>query len=115
MMMMMICIYTTALKRLKFIVCDKLKQIWLPSAKHIRGAALIETELTIPTTFLNNRPTGGNDVLYLIALFWLSQNAQKILFFLISKNNECPGYDTKQSDGEIQVILELLGMQSTSL
>ena len=26
---------------------------------------------------------------------------------------ECPGYDTKQSDGEAQVMLELRGMQST--
>ena len=29
--------------------------------------------------------------------------------------NECPGYDTKQSDGEVPVMLELWGMQSTSL
>ena len=27
--------------------------------------------------------------------------------------NECPGYDTKQSDGEVPVMLELWGMQST--
>ena len=27
-------------------------------------------------------------------------------------HNECPGYDTKQSDGEVPVILELWGMQS---
>ena len=27
--------------------------------------------------------------------------------------NECPGYDTKQSDGGVPVILELWGMQST--
>ena len=27
--------------------------------------------------------------------------------------NECPGYDTKQSDGEVPVILELWGMWST--
>ena len=27
--------------------------------------------------------------------------------------NECPGYDTKQSDGEASVTLELKGMQST--
>ena len=27
--------------------------------------------------------------------------------------NKCPGYDTKQSDGEIPVMLELWGMQST--
>ena len=27
-------------------------------------------------------------------------------------HNECPGYDTKQSDGKVQVILELWGMLS---
>ncbi len=29
--------------------------------------------------------------------------------------NECPRYDTKQSDGEATVMLELWGMRSTSL
>ena len=28
--------------------------------------------------------------------------------------NECPGYDTKQSDGEVLVMLELWGILSTS-
>ena len=28
--------------------------------------------------------------------------------------SECPGYDTKQSDGEVPAMLELWGMQSTS-
>ena len=28
-------------------------------------------------------------------------------------SNECPGYDTKQSDGEVLVILELWGMWKT--
>ena len=27
--------------------------------------------------------------------------------------NKCPGYDTKQSDGEVPAMLELWGMQST--
>ena len=27
--------------------------------------------------------------------------------------NECPGYDTKQSDGEAPALLELWGMRST--
>ena len=30
-------------------------------------------------------------------------------------NNGCPGYDTKQSDGEVLVILELWGMRRTPL
>ena len=29
-------------------------------------------------------------------------------------SNECPGYDTKQSDGEVPAMLELWGMRSTS-
>ena len=29
--------------------------------------------------------------------------------------NECPGYDTKQSDGEVLAMLELWGMRSTPL
>ena len=29
--------------------------------------------------------------------------------------NECPEYETKQSDGEVPVMLELWGMQSTLL
>ena len=32
---------------------------------------------------------------------------------LDSPHNKCPGYDTKQSDGEVPVMLELWGMQST--
>ena len=31
----------------------------------------------------------------------------------LQKDNECPGYDTKQSDGEVPVMLELWGIQST--
>ena len=27
--------------------------------------------------------------------------------------NECPGHDTKQTDSEVPVIMELCGMQST--
>ncbi len=30
-----------------------------------------------------------------------------------SPPNECPGYDTKQSDGEIAVMLQLTGIRST--
>ena len=29
------------------------------------------------------------------------------------RSNECPEFDTKQSDGEVPVMLELWGMQST--
>ena len=32
-----------------------------------------------------------------------------------SPPNECPGYDTKQSDGEIPAMQELWGMWSTPL
>ena len=33
----------------------------------------------------------------------------------VDSSNECPGYDTKQSDGEAPVILELLRIWSTPL
>ena len=32
----------------------------------------------------------------------------------LDSSNECPGYDTKQSDSGVSVMLELLGMKSTS-
>ena len=32
----------------------------------------------------------------------------------VSSHPPCPGYDTKQSDGEVSVMLELWGMWSTS-
>ena len=32
---------------------------------------------------------------------------------LLLKYNKCPGYDTKQSDGEVPAVLELWGMRST--
>ena len=32
-----------------------------------------------------------------------------------SPYHECPGYGTKQSDGEVPVMLELWGMRSTPL
>ena len=31
----------------------------------------------------------------------------------LPNNTECPGYDTKQSDGETPVMLELWGIRST--
>ena len=33
---------------------------------------------------------------------------------MISTPNKCPGYDTKQSDGEVPVMQEIFGMRSTS-
>ena len=32
-----------------------------------------------------------------------------------TRQNKCPGYDTKQSDGEVPVMLELWQMRSTPL
>ena len=33
--------------------------------------------------------------------------------FFIDSPNECPGYDTTQSDGEVPVMLALCGMRIT--
>ena len=41
------------------------------------------------------------------------QNTQTDSLQMVKNSNECPGYDTKQSDGEVPVILELWGMQNT--
>ena len=45
-----------------------------------------------------------------IDIRWISANTEHI-----NKDppNECPGYDTKQSDGEVPAMLEFWGMQST--
>ena len=40
---------------------------------------------------------------------------QLLSWGLRTPTNECPGYDTKQSDGEVPVMLELRGMWSTPL
>ena len=36
-----------------------------------------------------------------------------LLYRGVRPPNECPGYDTKQSDGEVPAVLELWGMRST--
>ena len=57
------------------------------------------------------------------SLVYIQLNDQTILFQTIQfnlfplslnvKRNECPRYDTKKSDGEVPVMLELWGMRST--
>ena len=47
---------------------------------------------------------------------WISRIHRLLLcrgMRLLTPPNESPGYDTKQSDGEVPVMLELWGMQST--
>ena len=50
-------------------------------------------------------------------LFFLAQTAGAVEYTdcRTRPHNECPGYDTKQSHGEVPVILELWGMRSTPL
>ena len=43
--------------------------------------------------------------------FMLCKNSHQVTNCIMPKK-QCPGYDTKQSDGEVPVILELWGMQS---
>ena len=42
-------------------------------------------------------------------IFWRTYNPNKIEYTdcTSAKCNECPVYDTKQSDGEVQTMLEL--------
>ena len=44
---------------------------------------------------------------------WGCRIHQPLLCRGVPHSNECPGYDTKQSDGEVSVMLELWGMWST--
>ena len=47
----------------------------------------------------------------------MSESAEAVEYtdyFSAKGQNQCPGYDTKQSDGEVPVILELREMLSTS-
>ena len=39
--------------------------------------------------------------------------AQSAVEYTDPTPNECPGYDTKQSDGKVPAVLELWGMRST--
>ena len=47
----------------------------------------------------------------MISLSLLTQSTEAVEYTDCIPRNECPGYDTKQSDGE--VFLELWGIQST--
>ena len=42
-----------------------------------------------------------------------AQSAGAVEYTICTPPNECPGYDIKQSDGEVLVMLELWGMRST--
>ena len=44
---------------------------------------------------------------------WATEYINCISAESLESPNECPGYVTKQSDGEAPVILELWGMRST--
>ena len=44
---------------------------------------------------------------------WGCRIHRLLLCWGVRPPNECPGYDTKQSDGEVPAVLELWGMRST--
>ena len=46
---------------------------------------------------------------------WRSRIHQLLLCRGVRPPNECPGYDTKQFDGNVPVMLELWGIRSASL
>ena len=56
-------------------------------------------------------------LLWFVLLFLLAQSAGTVEYIYCTNctPNECPVYDTKQSDGEVPVVLELWGMRSTPL
>ena len=44
---------------------------------------------------------------------FFAQSAWTERIYRLHLCNKCPAYDTKQSDGEVQLILELWGMRSS--
>ena len=56
----------------------------------------------------------------ILAYLWITNEELWVMSFLsvlllYVLYNECPGYDTKQSDGEVPVMLEFWGMRNTLL
>ena len=51
--------------------------------------------------------------LYTCPVSWGCRLHRQHLGRRVKPSNECPGYDSKQSDGEFQVMQELWGMRST--
>ena len=49
--------------------------------------------------------------IFILIICFISFNAQSVG----AVEYECPGYDARQSDGEVPVMLELWGMLSTPL
>ena len=89
-----------------------------------------EIEIAIVTMILNinGKYFSLTDVTFILLfqiiffpiLLWLSRQGQQntpTASLLRSKTppNECPGYDTKQSNGEAPVMIEFGGMQGTPL
>ena len=74
------------------------KHIWGNCSKEIRH------KLTIEHGVICN-----GDLIILCPVGWGCRIHRLLL------SNECPEYDTKQSDGEVPVMLELWGMQSIPL
>ena len=62
---------------------------------------------------------GMNELVLLVAIFTQSSGAVEYTDCFSAEgktppsSNECPGYETKQSDGEVPVMLEFWGMWST--
>ena len=64
----------------------------------------------IPQEFLLNYKKFGLKGIKLNLYFAQSAGAVE---YTDCTSNECPGYDTKQSNGEVPAVLELWGMRST--
>ena len=62
---------------------------------------------------------GMNPFISILPLLFFNKNRCRIHRLHLCRgvrpppHNECPGYDTKQSDGEVPAELELWGMRST--
>ena len=93
-----------------------------PTASQQKGNTLPMSVLWLNRLGLKNTPTAsqqkGNTLP--ISVLWpnrLGEQNTPTSFLQRSQSvpSECPGYNTKQSNGDVSVMLELWGMQSTPL
>ena len=80
-----------------------IKKLFVSRKERERWLATIEDSVDISIKRLENCPVGWG-----CRIHWLL-----LCRGVRSPPNECPGYDTKQSDGEIPAMLELWGVRST--
>ena len=74
---------------------------------------LVRTLVTVQRSLSDNTLGKGMNPFLILFINGLISSECRIHKAVIPPPNECPGYEIKQSHGEVPVILELWGMRST--